>query len=76
MHGVNQDCMKYKQQIELLQNEKQNLEKGRSSLLTQVEDKYSEVEKVKNSNVGLQRQVENLEDEKVVLFSNLKLFCL
>ena len=62
---MNQENVRYKQQLELSQNEKQNLEKNRLSLLAQNDDHQSQIEKLKSEIVALHHQKDSMEDEKV-----------
>lgn len=61
---VSADRNRFKQQLDVTSNDKQNLDKVRSSLAKQIEDLTSEVEKLKLANSTLQKTRDQLEDEK------------
>ena len=58
------DRDRFKQQLDLSSNDKQNLDRVRSSLAKQVDELTSEVEKLKLANTDLIRTRDHLEDEK------------
>ncbi len=59
---VTKDRDRFKQQLDLVLNDKQNLDKIRSSLSTQNDELVSEIEKIKLANAELQRNRDHLED--------------
>ena len=64
LNEVTSDRDRFRQQLDLVHNDKQNLDKMRSSLATQVDDLASEIEKLKLANADLHRSRDHLEDEK------------
>lgn len=64
LNDVAADRHRFKQQLDLTSNDKQNLDKARSSLSKQVDDLTSEMDKLKLANSALQRTRDQLEDEK------------
>ena len=65
LQGTDQERQKYKQQLELLENERKGLEKRRASLVQEIESYQQQLEKGKIVTAELQRQKEDIEDEKV-----------
>ena len=64
MEEVSTDRNRFKQQLDLTCNDKQNLDKAKSSLAQQLDELASEVEKLKLANSSLQKTRDQLEDEK------------
>ena len=58
------DRNRFKQQLDLASNDRQNLDKSRSSLTKQVDELASEIDKLKLANSTLQKTRDQLEDEK------------
>ena len=61
---VTADRDRFKQQLDLTQNDKQNLDRVRSSQAKQIDELGSEIEKLKLANADLQRTRDHLEDER------------
>lgn len=61
---VTADRNRFKQQLDLTHNDKQNLDRVRSSQAKQIEELGSEVEKLKLVNADLHRTRDHLEDER------------
>jgi len=66
LHGTDQERIKYKQQLQLVGNEKQAVEKARQALLQDIEDRQRQIEKLKATVAELNRQKDDVEDEKVL----------
>ena len=69
LQGSDKERTKYKQQLEVVGSEKQAVEKCRQNLLAEMSEHQKQSEKLKSSVAELQRQIGDMEDEKVKLFS-------
>ena len=65
LHGTEQERTKYKQQLQLVGNEKQAVEKARQGLLHDIDERQKQIEKLKATVAELNRQKDDVEDEKV-----------
>lgn len=65
MQGTDLERQKYKQKLEVMESEKQGLEKGRSLLIQEIENYQQQLENSKLFIAELQRQKDDIDDEKV-----------